>query len=223
MQMDVFLRYFSEIDREVKVRFLKALVFRPFFAETAPAELLKTPEEFGLPLKYLLSLLSGGPNFNKAIKANITTKLQEHFKRQLVDTGSCQWHCAQLFQERNWILWSRYRELVYRPILLFQAVYIRKGWLHSNSAGSRYGWSCLSKTCGVKLAVIVACIWESKRSVCSLARILQEVTGNRQEDQNKWQTFPEMMSGCVSFSPWSQSLTDLFKYFKQELSSMFYI
>ena len=72
---------------KVKVRFLKALVFESF-AETAAAELLKTLKEFGLPLKYLLSLLSDGPDANKVIKANINTTLQEHFKRQLVDTGS---------------------------------------------------------------------------------------------------------------------------------------
>ena len=45
-----------------------------------------------MPLKNLLSISSDGPNVNKAIKANINTKLQGHFKRQLVDTGSCQLH-----------------------------------------------------------------------------------------------------------------------------------
>ena len=41
-----------------------------------------------------LSLSSDGPNVNKSIKQSINNKLEEHFKRQLVDTGSCQIHVA---------------------------------------------------------------------------------------------------------------------------------
>ena len=39
-------------------------------------------------------LSSDGPNVNKSIKQSINNKLEEHFKRQLVDTGSCQIHVA---------------------------------------------------------------------------------------------------------------------------------
>ena len=88
----MFLRYFSDTDGNVKVRFLKALVFWHTFAETVVDELWRTLQELGLPLKNLLSISSDGPNVNKAIKANINPKLQGHFKRQLVDTGSCQLH-----------------------------------------------------------------------------------------------------------------------------------
>ena len=91
-QMDVLERYFSGTDGKVKARFLKALVFGHAYDKTVAGELWRTLQELGLPLKNLLSISSDGPNVNKAIKANINTKLQGHFKRQLVDTGSCQLH-----------------------------------------------------------------------------------------------------------------------------------
>ena len=90
--MDVLVRYFSDTDGKVKVRFLKALVFGHAFAKTVADELWRTLQELGLPLSNLPSISSDGPNANKAIKSNINTKLQGHFKRQLVDTGSFQLH-----------------------------------------------------------------------------------------------------------------------------------
>ena len=91
-QMDVLVRYFSETNGEIKVGFLKALLFGHAFGEKVSDELLKTLEELGLPLKLLLSISSNGPNVNKTVKANINAKLKQCFKRQLVNTGSCQLH-----------------------------------------------------------------------------------------------------------------------------------
>ena len=90
--MDVFVRDFSETNGEIKVRLLKALVFGHAFREKVGDELLKTLKELGLPLKVLLSISSDGPNVNKTVKANINAKLKQCFKRQLVNTGSCQLH-----------------------------------------------------------------------------------------------------------------------------------
>ena len=90
--MDVLVRYFSDTVGKVNVRFLKALVFGYAFTETVADELWRNLQELGLPLKNLLSISSDGPNVTKAIKANINTKLHGHFKRYLVDTGSCQLH-----------------------------------------------------------------------------------------------------------------------------------
>ena len=56
-QMDVLVRYFSETNGEIKVRFLKAVVFGHAFGEKVGDELLKTLEELGLPLKLLLYLI----------------------------------------------------------------------------------------------------------------------------------------------------------------------
>ena len=88
------MRYYSEKHGEVKVRFLKALMFGHGFAKTEGDELWKTVEESRLSTRFLLSLSSDGPNVNESIKQNRNNKLQENFKRQLVDTGSCQIHVA---------------------------------------------------------------------------------------------------------------------------------
>ena len=91
-QMDVLVRYFSETNGEHKVKYLKALVFGHSFGEKVGDELLKTLEELALALKLLLSISSDGPNVNNTVKANINAKLNQCFKRQLVNTGSCQLH-----------------------------------------------------------------------------------------------------------------------------------
>ena len=86
----MLVRYYSDTHCEVRVRFLKALVFGHAYAETVADELWKTLQEFSLPHKSLLSLSSDGPNVNKAIKTNINKKLMTQCSRQLVSTGSCQ-------------------------------------------------------------------------------------------------------------------------------------
>ena len=66
------MRYYSDNHNEVRVRFLKAAVFGHAYVESVANELCETLQKFSLPLKYLLSLSSDGPNVNKAIKTNIT-------------------------------------------------------------------------------------------------------------------------------------------------------
>ena len=99
--MYVLVRYFSETNGEIKVRFLKALVFGHAFGEKVGDELLKTLEELGLPLKLLQSISSYGPNVNETVKANINAKLKQCFKRQLVNTGSCQLHVVHNILEKD--------------------------------------------------------------------------------------------------------------------------
>ena len=86
------MRYYSDNHNEGRVRFLKAAVFGHAYAESVANELCETLQKFSLPLKYLLSLSSGGPNVNKAIKTNINSKLKANYQRELVDTGPCQLH-----------------------------------------------------------------------------------------------------------------------------------
>ena len=93
-QMDILVRYYSEVHGEVKVGFLKAVMFGHAFAKTVADEIWRTLQQSGLSPRFLLSLSSDGPNVNKSIKQSINNKLEEHFKRQLVDTGSCQIHIA---------------------------------------------------------------------------------------------------------------------------------
>ena len=89
-QFDINVRYYSDNHNEVRVRFLKAAVFGHAYAESVANELCKTLQKFSLPLKYLLSLSSDGPNVNKAIKTKINSKLKANYQRELVDTGPCQ-------------------------------------------------------------------------------------------------------------------------------------
>ena len=61
-------------------------------AESVANELCETLQKFSLPLKYLLSLSSDGPNVNKAINTNINRRCQVNYQSELVDTGPCQLH-----------------------------------------------------------------------------------------------------------------------------------
>ena len=69
-------------------------MFGHAFAKTVANEIWRTLQQSGLSSRFLLSLSSDGPNVNKSIKQSINNKLEEHFKRQLVDIGSCQIHVA---------------------------------------------------------------------------------------------------------------------------------
>ena len=86
-QLDILVRYYSDNHNEVKVRFLKAAVFGHAYAASVANELSETLQKFSLPLKYLLSLSSDGPNVNKAIKTIINSKLKANYQRELVDAG----------------------------------------------------------------------------------------------------------------------------------------
>ena len=59
-QLDVLVRYYSYTHCEVRMRFLKAVVFGHAYAETVADELWKNLQEFSLQLKCLLSLSSDG-------------------------------------------------------------------------------------------------------------------------------------------------------------------
>ena len=67
-QMDILVRYYSEVHGEVKVRFLKAVMFGHAFAKTVAYEIWRTLQQSGLSPRFLLSLSSDGPNVNKSIK-----------------------------------------------------------------------------------------------------------------------------------------------------------
>ena len=93
---------------------------------------------------------------------------------------------AQHIQKRTWKLWGRCWELVHRSVLFLQVIYCKKRRFPENSTEIRSGWSCVSEACRVKVVVTIASSRKSGRSVPCPARILQEVTRSRQEDQRKW-------------------------------------
>ena len=86
------MRYYSDNHNQVRVRFLKAVVLGHAFAESEANELCETLQKSSLPLEYLLSLSSDGPNVNKAIKTIINSKLKANYQREPVDTRPCQLH-----------------------------------------------------------------------------------------------------------------------------------
>ena len=91
-QFDILVRFYSDNHNELRVRFLKAVGFGHAYAESVANELCETLQKFSLPLKYLLSLSSDGPNVNKAIKTIINSKLKANYQRELVNTRPCQLH-----------------------------------------------------------------------------------------------------------------------------------
>ena len=88
-QLYILVRYYSDNHNEVRVRFLKAAVFGHAYAVSVANEICETLQKFSLPLKYLLSLSSDGPNVNKAIKTIINSKFKANYQR---DRGPCQLH-----------------------------------------------------------------------------------------------------------------------------------
>ena len=136
-QMDVLVRYFSETNGEIKVRFLKAWVLGHVFGEKVGDKLLKNLEELGLPLRLLLSISSDGPNMKKTVKANISAKLKQCFKRQLVNTGSCQLHVVHNKFRKG--LESYGEELVHRSVLFLQVICCKKRRFPENSTETRSG------------------------------------------------------------------------------------
>ena len=93
-QLDILMRYYSDNHNEVRVRFLKGAVFGHAYAESVANKLCETLQKISLPLKYLLSLSSDGPNINKVIKTIINSKLKANYQRELFDTGPCQLHAV---------------------------------------------------------------------------------------------------------------------------------
>ena len=121
-QMDILVRYYSEVHGEVKVRFLKAVMFGHAFAKIVADEIWRTLQQSGLSSRFLLPLSSDGPNVKKSIKQSINNKLEEHFKRQLVDTGSCQIHVAHNSFRKGIEAYGEAIENLCRSILLLQTL-----------------------------------------------------------------------------------------------------
>ena len=77
-QCDLLLRYWCETSGEIRVRFLKALMFVHAKGKDVSMTILDTLQEEGyqLPLAQLISLGSDGPNVNKTI----WNLINEHMK-----------------------------------------------------------------------------------------------------------------------------------------------
>ena len=94
-QMDILIRFWSSIEGEVCVRFLKAVHFGHATADIVSEALLKLGDgdpELNLPRKNLISLSSDGPNVNKSIHKRINESLKADGNPGLLDFEPCNLH-----------------------------------------------------------------------------------------------------------------------------------
>ena len=78
-QCDILVRYWSDTENLVRVRFLKAVMFGHAKGADVAKELINTLQEPGyqLPLAKLISITSDGPNVNKTIWHNVNEWTKE--------------------------------------------------------------------------------------------------------------------------------------------------
>ena len=95
-QMDILIRFWSSIEGEVSVRFLKAVHFGHATADIVSEALLELGDgddpEVNLPMKNLISLSSDGPNVNKSIHRKINESLKAGGNPGLLDFEPCNLH-----------------------------------------------------------------------------------------------------------------------------------
>ena len=87
--MNILVRYYSKVHGEVKVRFLKAVMFGHAFAKTVADEIWRTLQQSGLSPRFLMSLSSDGPNVNKSIRQSINGTFQKAASRHGILPDTC--------------------------------------------------------------------------------------------------------------------------------------
>ena len=176
------MRYYSDNHNEVRVRFLKAVVFGHAYAKSVANELCETLQKIRLPLKYLLLLSSNEPNVNKAIKTNINSKLKANYQRELVDTGPCQLHVVHnSFRKGVEGYGSDVENLCIDIYYFFKLSPPRREDYADVQQKLNLDKFCLFMACTVTLAFSDTCNFESEEAVPCTEGIFQEVARFRQE------------------------------------------
>ena len=83
-QMDLLVRFWSEIHNEVKVKYLTSIMFGHAKAADVVTEIMQALENLSLPFKLMLSLGMDGPNVNKSILAKMNQLKKEKGYPELV-------------------------------------------------------------------------------------------------------------------------------------------
>ena len=79
--MDFLVRYWSEREHVVKVKYITSIMFGHAKADTVVDDMLQTLEELALPLRLMLSLGMDGPNVNKSVLNKLNKiKTQKGFR-----------------------------------------------------------------------------------------------------------------------------------------------
>ena len=99
-QMDLLVRFWSDIHNEVKVKYLTSIMFGHAKAESVVTEIMKVLENLSIPFKLMLSLGMDGPNVNKSILMKINQLKKEKGYPELVQCPcSCLIHvCHNSFR-----------------------------------------------------------------------------------------------------------------------------
>ena len=99
-QMDLLVRFWSEIHNEVKVKYLTSIMFGHAKAADVVTEIMQALENLSLPFKLMLSLGMDGPNVNKSILAKMNQLKKEKGYPELVQSPrSCLIHvCHNSFR-----------------------------------------------------------------------------------------------------------------------------
>ena len=99
-QMDLLVRFWSEIHNEVKVKYLTSIMFGHAKAADVVTEIMQALENLSLPFKLMLSLGMDEPNVNKSILAKMNQLKKEKGYPELVQSPrSCLIHvCHNSFR-----------------------------------------------------------------------------------------------------------------------------
>ena len=91
-QFDLVVRYWSNQQQRIVVRYFDSLFFGHAQASMVVSSMLENLANNGIPLNRLLCLSSDGPNVNKSIATMINKHLNDAHLPPLVDTGMCNLH-----------------------------------------------------------------------------------------------------------------------------------
>ena len=100
-QMDLLIRYWSETDHEVKVKYLASLMFGSATAINVVKEMTYALDKLGVPIKLMVSLGMDGPNVNKSIRDKLNDiKKEKGFPKLVMCPPSCLIHvCYNSFRK----------------------------------------------------------------------------------------------------------------------------
>ena len=99
--VDLLVRYWSEREHVVKVKYITLIMFGHAKADTVVDDMLQTLEELALSLRLMLSLGMDGPNVNKSVLNKLNKiKTQKGFKELISCPTSCLIHvCHNSFRK----------------------------------------------------------------------------------------------------------------------------
>lgn len=153
-QCDLLLRYWSETAGEIRVQFLKALMFGHAKGKDVSIAILDTLQEEGcqLPLAQLISLGSDGPNLNKTIWNLINEHMKASGLHGILLFIPCNLHIVHNpFRQCLNVFGEQAEQLVLDLLLFLKASPCRKEDFFETQLGLGLEWN-VYQTCPKSLA-----------------------------------------------------------------------